>query len=272
MTALERSQAYCRGVARTKARNFYYSFLLLSRAQRDAMSAIYTFMRHCDDLSDEPGDSKLEALSAWRTELDEALQGRYGEHPCWPAFHDAVRRYAIPCRYFHEMIDGVTSDLEPRDIQTFDELYRYCYQVASVVGMTVVHIFGFKSGSKSGKTLELAEKCGVAFQLTNIIRDVKEDQLRGRVYLPREDRERYPDLRQLLAFEARRAQDYYRESEPLLDLVHPRSRKSLWALITIYRTLLDRIEESGFDVMSRRIRLSAVEKLGIVLRALIAVR
>jgi phytoene synthase len=236
------------------------------------MCAIYAFMRQCDDLSDTPGVYSAQALAEWRAELDAALEGQYGRHPCWPAFHDAVLRYGIPRQYFHEMIDGVTSDLAPRDIQTFDELYRYCYQVASVVGLTIVHIFGFKSGSDSRRALELAEKCGIAFQLTNIIRDVKEDRERGRTYLPREDRDRYPDLRQLLAFEATRARAYYRESEPLLDLVDPRSRSSLWALIEIYRRLLDRIEQSGFDVLSGRVRLSGFEKLMIIARAALGQR
>jgi phytoene synthase len=177
-----------------------------------------------------------------------------------------VRRYNIPARYFHEMIDGVTSDLEPRDIQTFDELYTYCYQVASVVGLTVTHIFGYEAP----QALILAEKCGIAFQLTNIIRDVKEDQEKGRVYLPKEDRDRFPDLKELLAFEAARARQYYAESRPLLDMVHPRSRRSLWALIEIYRSLLDKIEASGYDVLSQRIRLSTFEKVRILVRAVFA--
>ena len=265
MTELERSFKFCRHVARTQARNFYYSFLLLDKPKRDAMCAIYAFMRHCDDLSDEPVGSPHEAMAKWRLELDAALQGRYGEHPCWPAFHDTVRRYRIPSRYFHEMIDGVSSDLEPRDIQTFDELYRYCYQVASVVGLTVVHIFGFESP----RALELAEKCGIAFQLTNIIRDVKEDTGRNRFYLPKEDRNRFPDLRELLAFEAARAREYYVASEPLVGLIDKRSRKSLWALIEIYRRLLRRIEKSNFDVMTRRIRLSTAEKLGILAQSIL---
>ena len=180
MTPVERSYAYCRHVARKQARNFYYSFLLLSKPERDAMCAIYAFMRYCDDLSDGPDTATLGAMQKWREELDAALQGKYGPNPCWPAFHDAVRRYKIPSEYFHSMIDGVSSDLKPRDIQTFDELYRYCYQVASVVGLTITHIFGYESP----QALVLAEKCGVAFQLTNIIRDVKEDQQKGRVYLP----------------------------------------------------------------------------------------
>jgi phytoene synthase len=264
MTPVQRSYEHCRRVARTQARNFYYSFLLLSKPQRDAMCAIYTFMRYCDDLSDGPQTANLEVMQRWRQELDAALNGNYGPNPCWPAFHDAVRRYKIPHRYFHEMIDGVSSDLLPRDIQTFDELYRYCYQVASVVGLTIIHVFGYESPN----ALILAEKCGIAFQLTNIIRDVKEDQEKGRIYLPKEDRDRYPDLKKLLAYQCGRARRYYDESRPLLDLVHPRSRRSLWALIEIYSTLLDRIVQSGYDVMSRRIRLSGVEKAGIVLRAL----
>jgi phytoene synthase len=263
MTQLEASYAHCRRVARREARNFYYSFLLLSKPQRDAMCAIYTFMRHCDDLSDGPAASSREAIEEWRGELDRALAGSYGPHPCWPSFHDTVVRYGIPSRYFHEMIDGVASDLEPRDIHTFEELYRYCYQVASVVGLTVIHVFGFDSP----RALELAEKCGIAFQLTNIIRDVKEDRGRGREYLPREDRERFTNLRDLLAFEAGRAKNYYRESEALIELVHKRSRASLWALIEIYRRLLYRIEQSDFDVLTRRIRLSTAEKMTIVLQA-----
>jgi phytoene synthase len=265
MTPVERSYAHCRQVARTQAKNFYYSFLLLSKPQRDAMCAIYAFMRYCDDLSDGPQTATRAAMRKWREELDGALQGHYAANECWPAFHDAVKRYRIPHQYFHEMINGVSSDLEPRDIQTFDELYRYCYQVASVVGLTITHIFGFESP----QALVLAEKCGIAFQLTNIIRDVREDQEKGRIYLPREDRDRYPDLRDLLAFEALRAREYYDESRPLIDMVHPESRRSLWALIEIYRTLLDRIEESEFDVMSRRIRLSGLEKAGIVARAVL---
>src|SRR5437016_5661990 len=167
------------------------------------------------------------------------------------------------------MIDGVASDLEPRQIQTFDELYRYCYQVASVVGLTVIHIFGFESPEAP----KLAEKCGIAFQLTNVLRDVREDRDNRRIYIPQEDILRFgADLSRhdenfvrLMRFEAERARKYYDESRPLLDLIHARSRPSLWALIEIYRRLLARIERSNFDVLQRRIRVPTWEKIGILL-------
>ncbi|HEV3329838.1 MAG TPA: phytoene/squalene synthase family protein [Bryobacteraceae bacterium] len=280
MTDLAQSYDYCRRVARSRAKNFYYSFLLLSAHQRKSMCAIYAFMRYCDDLSDEPGANRA-AIDVWRQEMEEALQGRFSQHPVWPAFHDTVQRFAIPHEYFREMIGGVASDLEPREVQTFDELYRYCYQVASVVGLTILHIFGFDTPA----ALPLAEKCGVAFQLTNILRDIHEDAGLGRVYLPAEDLRRFgvtsEDLRagnrnesflRLMRFEAVRARAYYDESLPLLDLVERRSRPSLWALITIYSRLLERIEAANFDVFSRRVRLSSLEKSWILVKALVSGR
>lgn len=277
---LRDSYRYCRTVARNRAKNFYYSFLLLERPQRDAMCAIYAFMRHCDDLSDDPANSdraKLrESIALWRLELDRSLAGEPGENPIWPAFADSVRRYAIPHRFFHEMIDGITSDLEPQIIQTWDELYRYCYQVASVVGLTVIHVFGFRSV----RALLLAEKCGIAFQLTNILRDVREDAEMGRVYLPAEDLNRFgvtveqlrsgtenDDFRRLMGFEGSRARTYYEESASLESLIERKSRRSLWALRKIYLTLLDRLEHANYSVLSRRINVPASTKIALLLRA-----
>jgi phytoene synthase len=276
MITIEESYQYCLRVARTRAKNFYYSFVLLSVQQRKAMCAIYAFMRYCDDLSDEPGASKA-AVDGWRADLEAALEGRFTDHPVWPAFHHTVRRFGIPHEYFRQMIDGISSDLEPRRLETFDELYRYCYLVASVVGLTIIHIFGFDTRS----ALPLAEKCGVAFQLTNILRDIQEDAERGRVYLPAEDLRRFgvterdlregnrtPAFLELMRFEAARARAYYNESLPLLELVHPRSRNSLWALISIYSRLLERIEGKNYDVFTRRVRLSLFEKSWIVIKAM----
>jgi phytoene synthase len=272
---LEASYAFCAEVARRRARNFYYSFLALPKQKRLAMCALYAFMRECDDLSDEAG-ATLDALSRWRADLDASLSGRMREHAVWPALIDTVERFRIPPRYLHEMIDGVSSDLVPHRVETFDDLYRYCYLVASVVGITTIHVFGFDDP----QALPLAEKCGIAFQLTNIIRDVKEDALNGRVYLPAEDLQRFqvapeslagaltPDLRRLLEFEAARARRYYDESLPLLGLIHSDSRPALWALIEIYSRLLTRIDRRGYDVMQGRIRLSTLEKSAIALRAM----
>lgn len=272
MTVAE-SYAHCTRVAREQARNFYYAFLLLDPPRRQAMCAVYAFMRHCDDLSDAAGvGDRASALASWRAELDRALAGgAAGGHPVWPAFADTAARYGIPAGYFHDMIDGVSSDLLPRRVQTFAELYRYCYQVASVVGLTIVHIFGFTDP----RALALAEKCGIAFQLTNILRDVREDLDNDRVYLPAEDLtrfgvtpfERNAAFLEMMRFEADRAHEYYRESRPLLDLVTPSTRPALWALLEIYRRLLERIEESHFEVLTERVRVPTWEKLWILATA-----
>jgi len=277
MTVAE-SYRYCERIARTRAKNFYYSFVLLSSAQRRAMCAIYAYMRYCDDLSDDESNTdRSGSIAKWRTDLQQALTGEgLPQHPLWPAFQDTVERFHIPHQYFFDMIEGVSSDLEPRRLQTFPELYEYCYKVASVVGLTIIHIFGFESK----EALVLAEKCGIAFQLTNILRDVKEDVGLNRVYLPAADLARFDvpeaDLAaaqpsaaflRLMSFEAGRARRYYTESRPLLGLIHKKSRSSLWALIEIYSRLLDRIEAANFDVLSQRVRLSAAEKAGIVIQA-----
>jgi 15-cis-phytoene synthase len=270
---LEASYAHCRHVAKSRAKNFYYSFVLLSKDQKNAMCAVYAFMRYCDDLSDEAGATAA-AIEQWRDALTTALAGKPDSHPMWPAFLDSVARYNIPHRYFYEMIDGVLSDITPRKYATFDELYQYCYKVASVVGLTTIHIFGFDSP----RALELAEKCGIAFQLTNIIRDVREDAELGRQYLPTEDLRKFkvdlskaaptPDFVRLMEFEANRARRYYDESAPLIQMVHAKSRSSLWALITIYSSLLEHIRKSNYDVLSRRISLSSFRKSWIVVRAM----
>ena len=275
MISLELSYRHCREVARFRARNFYFSFVTLPAAQRDAMCAVYTFMRYCDDLSDEPGATRS-AMDRWRNALVEALDGHPDENPMWPAFLDSVARYEIPHEYFYAMVEGVASDFEPVNIATFDDLYRYCYRVASVVGLTTIRIFGYTSPD----AIPLAEKCGIAFQLTNILRDVKEDTGLGRTYIPAEDLERFgvtvADLKagkrtenfgRLMDFEIARARAYYDESKPLLKMIQPKTRRSLWTLITIYSRLLDRIAESKYDVLTRRISLSTVEKALIVLRA-----
>jgi len=189
-----------------------------------------------------------------------------------------VERYRIPHAYLMEMIDGVASDLEAREFVSFEQLYRYCYQVASVAGLSLIHVLGFESG----RALELAEKCGVAFQLTNILRDVSEDAARGRVYFPTEDLARFGlgpaailegaaggDFQGLMRFEAARAAALYGESMELVGLVRPNNRAALWALIEIYRRLLRKMERCGFAVRGRRISLTTWEKAAVLASALL---
>ena len=278
--SIEQSFHHCRRIARSRARNFYYSFSLLPREQKQAMCAIYAFMRYCDDISDEAGPpptARREALDRWKKALEEALEGRYGDDPILPAFHHTIVKYNIPPRYFFELIEGVSTDLSPQRLRTFDDLYRYCYQVASVVGLTCIHIFGFESD----EALDLAEKCGIAFQLTNILRDIPEDSRLGRVYLPEEDLERFgitsedllrgqpgPGFSKLMEFEWKRANRYYEEAAPLLTMVGLQSRPALWAMMSIYHGILQRIRSGRYDVHTRRPSLSTIEKLWIVTRAL----
>jgi phytoene synthase len=278
--SLAESYRHCRRIARRRAKNFYYAFLLLDKRQRASMCAIYAFMRECDDLSDDQSLTDkarvYSIIAQWRVDTEHALHGEFAENPIWPAFHDTVQRYNIPHRFFREMIEGITSDLEPREMRTFDELYHYCYQVASVVGLTIIHIFGYESQ----RALLLAEKCGIAFQLTNILRDVREDAGLGRIYLPLEDLQRFEvpveqlrsgvedeRFRELMRFQAARARLYYQESAPLAAMIKKQSRSSLWALREIYTRLLQKLDGANYAVLSRRLNLPAHTKMGILLRA-----
>ena len=283
MSEVDASYAHCRRIARTRARNFYYAFTLLPRRQSDAMCAIYAFMRHADDIADDDSislDSRRQQLEDWRGELLAALEGTPCSEGLFPAFQNTVRRYEIPPQYFQDLIDGMESDLEARSYESFEDLYEYCYRAASVVGMTTVHIFGFDSDA----ALPLAEKCGIAFQLTNILRDIREDAGFGRVYLPEIELSEFglssaefldgsvrPDddrFLRLMEFQWNRADQYYREAAPLLALVSSRNRPALWALVTIYHQLLERIRHLGYNVLDKRVRLSVWKKLWIVARAM----
>ena len=275
---LERSYRHCRSVARERARNFYYGFWLLPRERRDAFCAVYAFMRICDDVADGDADAaqKRMLLRGLHEALDRALQGNYSDSPIFPALHDAVKRYAIPADHLHELIRGTEMDLSIRSYATFDDLRQYCYRVASVVGLCSLQMLGFQDP----KAKVLAEQCGLAFQLTNILRDVREDATVGRIYLPLEDLERFGYSPQQLAegvyngafadlmrFEVARARTYYEEAAGLIPLVAPESRAALWALMSIYRGILGRIERGGSAVLSRRAALSNLEKIALVLRA-----
>jgi 15-cis-phytoene synthase len=265
-------------VARSRS-NFYYSFIVLPAEKKRAFCAVYAFMRYCDDVSD--GDAGIEAkrtlLRDWRAQLDAAYSGVLGNNPILPAFRDTVRGFSIPAEYFHWIIDGAEMDLDAFQYETFQDLYKYCFNVASAVGLVCLQLFGY--GDERAK--KYAEQCGIAFQLTNILRDVKEDAGLGRIYLPEEDLRKfdYSDdelrrgvlderFRKLMSFEVERTKEYYRAARNLIPLVNSTSRPALWAMIEIYERILHRIVRRQFDVFHTPIRLSNAEKLSVALRAL----
>ncbi|MFI5058005.1 MAG: squalene synthase HpnC [Candidatus Acidiferrales bacterium] len=269
------SESYDEGhrIARAAQSNFYYAFFLLPKGKRDALAALYAFMRLVDDIADETGDlaAKQRGLAKWRAALDSAINHEGSTvSPVLPALVDTMQRYKMPARYLHDLISGAEMDLTVRSYPTFDRLREYCYRVAGTVGLTCTHVFGFRDA----RALDLAEKLGLAFQLTNIIRDVHEDHKLGRVYLPEEDLQRYgvspedfgrtePTLgvRELLRFEADRAWQSYEEGAELFSLIEPESRSALWLLVHTYSALLARIESLDFAVFSERVQLSRAEKM-----------
>jgi squalene synthase HpnC len=271
------SYAECNRIARAAQSSFYLAFFGLRREKRNALCALYAFMRLVDDVSDEPGDleSKRRGLARWRAMLDEAVAGRTESYAILPALADTLARFDIPARYFHDLILGAEMDLTIPSYATFDRLSEYCYRVAGTVGLTCLYVFGFRDP----RAPDLAERLGLAFQLTNIIRDVRTDFEMGRVYIPQEDLGRFasrkedlggpltPALGALLEFESDRAWRLYEEGAPLVQQVDPDSRATLAALIRTYSTLLARIEERGFDVFSSRVSLSSVEKIQYLLTA-----
>jgi phytoene synthase len=277
-SSLSKSYAYCERLARREAGNFYHGFRLLPADQRRAMCALYAFMRIADDLADAPGPAaaKRLPLEGWRAQLHDALAGVY-RHPIHPALHHTVAHFGVPPSYLEAVLDGVVMDLDTDRYETFADLYRYCYRVASAVGLACIHIWG----NAAEPARRHAEAAGIAFQLTNILRDLGEDAARGRVYLPREDLERfgYPaehlargvrdgPFRELMRFEVARANAYYDAAAPLADLL-PRAGRAVYLVMQrTYRGLLDRIVRRDYDVFSSRVRLSRLHKLWLAARAL----
>ena len=269
--AVEEGYRYCEALTKERAGNFFYAFFPLPRPQRQAIYAAYAFSRACDDYADEPTENqrKLELLEGHRRTLHETFDG----HPSGPVFTalaDAIERYGIPREYFDSLIDGVLMDLTVSRYETFDDLYRYCYHVASVVGLICIEIFGYSDP----KAKEHAIALGLAMQLVNIMRDVKEDAEQGRIYLPLDELRRFgyaeSDLFggvtnepfvELMKHQAQRARHYFDEGGRLLPLVPLRTRVCPAILRGLYSEVLRRIEARGFDVYQGRVSLAAREKL-----------
>ena len=270
----------CQQVTKREARNFYYGFMLLPAQQRRAIYAAYAFARECDDIvdADLPGDEASVRLAAYRESLDRCLAGR-PQGPVFLALRDAIDRYRIPHDYFYRLVEGVETDLSVRRYASFEELKRYCYLVASVVGLVSIEIFGYRGG---GQTREYAADLGIALQLTNILRDVQEDLQRDRIYLPQEEMARFgygeADLRagvandafrRVMAFQVARADEYYESGRRLLPCLPRRARACVGVMAGIYSTILDDIRREPEGVLKQRIGLSAGQKLALAGRELV---
>ena len=305
---LHMAYSVCRGITRTSAKNFYYAFLVLPKRKRQALCAVYAFMRRCDDIADDPNlafEDRRQKLDTWLDALHRVQQGQPSDDPILLALNDAQRRYIIPAGLLDELAMGTAMDVvDPAaetqappvstnsaapqlavqnkvqnkaqykvQYKTFEDLKVYCYRVASVVGLVCIHIFGYRDPAAE----PLAEQCGLAFQLTNIIRDVKEDAAMGRVYLPEEDLAKFglsaadllsaPDaarFRPLLALEADRAREGYQAGDQLVPYISEDSQPALYVLVNIYRKLLEKIAERQYDVFNGKITLTVSEKLRIL--------
>ena len=288
---LAHAYAVCRGIARRSAKNFYYGFVVLPSEKRNAFCAVYAFMRHADDISDgaELGlREKRLKLETWLEAAKQVFAGQPTDDPVLMALADSQKRFKIPVDLFEKLVYGTMLDLEipaqsdsPAMVcRTFEELRHYCYHVASVVGLVCIRIFGYQDS----KAEMLAEDCGLAFQLTNIIRDIKEDSGMGRIYLPEEDLVRFglspehlahqdlngnsksEQLRPVLEFEAERARRYYASAKWLMELIEEDSRPALWVLVEIYSRLLKKITDRNYDVLTERVHLTLFEKLKVLSR------
>ena len=283
----------CSSITRAAAKNFYYAFLVLPKPKRLALCAVYAFMRKCDDIADDvslPAREREQKLEVWLDAFHRALSGQPTDEPVLLALTDAQRNFNIQVGWLDQLAYGTAMDVQESgpgatrplspalQVQygTFEDLRLYCYRVASVVGLVCIRIFGYRNPEAES----LAERCGLAFQLTNIIRDVKEDAAMGRVYLPEEDlakfnlsaaelvsvsdRSQAQRFAPLLALEAGRAREYYQSGEDLIPYIDEDSQPALWVLVTIYRRLLEKITSHQYDVFSSKIRLTAREKLMIL--------
>ncbi len=267
---------YCESKAAKSGSSFYYSFRLLPPERRRAITALYAFCREVDDVVDEvhdPGVARAK-LAWWRTEVAAVYEGA-PQHPVAQALVPVVRAYRLPREHFDAVIDGMAMDLAQQRYADFADLERYCHRVAGVVGLMSAEIFGYEAPS----TARFARDLGIAFQLTNIVRDVGEDARRGRIYLPQEDLARHgvsasailrgreePGFRALMAFEVGRAREWYARAMRELAPSDRRAQRASLAMAAIYRALLDEIERDGYRVLDRRIALTPLRKLWIAWR------
>lgn len=267
----------CRRITKAEAKNFYYAFRTLPSIKRRAIYAAYAFCRLCDDLSDGdlPHEERIDGFRRARAALSQARRGQF-DTLVMTALGDAAGRFGIPWEYFEEIVDGVEMDLETTRYGTFVDLREYCYKVASVVGLVSIEIFGYE---EAPRVRDYAVDLGIAMQLTNILRDIKEDAARGRIYIPQDEMRRAEysedeltrgvvneNFRELMAFQVRRGRERFESGRNLVQFLSRDSRACAAVLIGVYGSILDRIESANYDVFSQEIKLSAGQKLGMMAR------
>lgn len=280
--SLDADYRRCADITRQSSSNFYYAFMLLPAERRRSLYAVYAFCRFVDDVADDESIREpARLLDRWREELGRVYGDGTPTRAISRALADTVRRFSVAREHFEELISGMEMDLSRKRYATFEELRQYCYRAASVVGLICIEIFGYTNPNAK----VYAENLGIACQLTNILRDVKEDASKGRIYLPQEDLARFgvseaeilrgvynESFVHLMEFEARRAREYYERAQQALP---PEDRSTLLtaeAMRLIYGSLLDRIVSSNYRVLDRRLSLSATHKLYLVGRAWAASR
>jgi phytoene synthase len=267
---------YCQNKAAASGSSFYYSFVFLPAPRRRAITALYAFCREVDDVVDECDDAQIAAtkLAWWRAEVARLYAGK-PEHPVTQALLPVLGEYNVAQEHLTEIIDGMEMDLQQTRYLDFTALSLYCYRVASVVGLLAAEIFGYQDR----QTLKYAHDLGMAFQLTNIIRDVGEDARRGRVYLPLDELKRFDvsvadvlnarhsdNFRRLMEFQIERAERYYTQAMAQLPAVDRKAQRPGLVMAAIYRTLLDEIRRDGCRVLNQRTSLPALRKLWIAWR------
>ena len=273
---------YCREVCRRRARNFYYGLKISPEPERSAIYTVYAWMRYADDLADEgqagPRDEQIRKIETFRGETLSALEGKPpAGNRLWIALADVSSRFQLPTQPFHDTLNGQLDDLNRIEYATYADLERYCRRVASTVGLLCIEIWGYHNV----RAPQLAVDRGVAFQLTNILRDFKQDYDGGRVYLPRDEFARFEltprelrdwsapsACRQLMQFQVDRALRLYEQTETLDAMISERCRPTMWAMTEIYRQLLRKIARNPSRIVSsRRVRLSSFRKASIAMRA-----
>ena len=298
---LTAAYAVCRAIAKREAKNFYYGFLALPAHKRDAMCAVYAFMRRADDISDDESltlDERRTVMAKWNASWRGAAAVEAQDAPVFLAVRDVQQRYSVSDDLLAQLVQGTTMDLHPDpppgvrrvyvdgrlvdQYETVEALEHYCYLVASVVGLTTIRIFGFSDP----KANAYAEQLGLAFQSTNILRDVKEDAERGRVYLPLDLMVKHgvstadvldaaatgnatTQLKNVLHELGARAESYYRAEEKLIPLLHADTRAAMGVLVSIYHLLLKRIAAEQYEIFGARISVSTSRKLAVLARGML---